>query len=39
MWFSWLKEKQSEKTEFGYFLEEYNIKQEWLARKSRTSQT
>ncbi len=39
MLFGWLKEEEKEKTEFGYFLEAYDIKQEWLARKSRTSQS
>jgi predicted transcriptional regulator len=39
MFFSWLKEDPKEKTEFGEFLEVYNIKQEWLARKSNTSQS
>ena len=39
MAFWWLKEETKEKTEFGEFLEVYNIKQEWLARKSNTSQS
>jgi predicted transcriptional regulator len=39
MLFGWLREEIKEKTEFGEFLEVYNIKQEWLARKSSTSQS
>jgi len=40
MLFDWLKtDTKKEKTEFGDFLEAYDIKQEWLARKSKTSQS
>ncbi|PRA73760.1 transcriptional regulator [Peribacillus simplex] len=39
MMFGWLKEETKEKTDFGDFLELYDIKQEWLAKKSKTSQS
>jgi predicted transcriptional regulator len=39
MFFLWLKEDTKHKTEFGEFLEVYNIKQEWLARRSNISQS
>ncbi|MDV7767825.1 XRE family transcriptional regulator, partial [Peribacillus sp. CSMR9] len=39
MMFSWLKEETKEKTEFGDFLKVYDIKQEWLAKKSNTSKS
>lgn len=38
MLFGWLKREVNGKTEFGKFLEVYEIKQEWLARKSNTSE-
>jgi hypothetical protein len=39
MLFKWLKEETKYKTEFGNFLEMYDIKKEWLARKSKISQS
>lgn len=39
MIFGWLKEDTKKKTEFGDFLEVYDIKQDWLAKKSKTSQS
>lgn len=39
MVFGWLKEDTKKKTEFGDFLEVYDIKQDWLAKKSKTSQS
>jgi hypothetical protein len=39
MLLDWLKIDKKRKTAFGEFLEIYDIKQEWLARKSKTSQS
>jgi predicted transcriptional regulator len=39
MFFKWLKDETKEKTEFGEFLEFYDIKQDWLAKRSNTSQS
>ena len=39
MFFNWIKENKKQKTAFGDFLEEYDIKQEWLAKKSKISQS
>jgi hypothetical protein len=39
MFFNWIKTSRKQKTTFGQFLEDYEIKQEWLAKKSKTSQS
>lgn len=35
---NFLRTGTKEKTEFGYFLEAFDIKQEWIARKNKTRQ-